>query len=394
MEHDHIIALLEKNRILKGLTPQQLTTLCQSAQEVLVNPGELIIQQDEPGDDMYIILSGLVEVIKHDNFHADVYHRINTLGPNNSFGELGLVEHSNRSASVRALEVTHLLRLTSTNFQQLIKDEKIKTTFYENLIKYLGDALRQTNSLTVESLRRELKAAHNHIIMGNFMVGILVLLSLYTLLMSSLAQLIKQLGAGTLVTIPISLVMLGLFFIGVKSSGYPLSFYGITIKHWKRSLMEGICFTLPILLTIVLLKWIAIETNLGFHEEPLFNLKAAVTSKTVSQVTIIWMAIFYMGFSVPIQELIVRGGLQGSLQAFLTGKYRALIAIFASNLIFAIVHLSLSHKLAYSVFLLGLFWGWLYYRHRNLLGVIVSHLLIGTWAFFFVGVQPYLIANG
>jgi hypothetical protein len=31
------------------------------------------------------------------------------------------------------------------------------------------------------------------------------------------------------------------------------------------------------------------------------------------------------------------------------------------------------------VFVPGLFWGWLYLRHQTLVGVSVSHLLIGLW---------------
>jgi membrane protease YdiL (CAAX protease family) len=42
-------------------------------------------------------------------------------------------------------------------------------------------------------------------------------------------------------------------------------------------------------------------------------------------------------------------------------------------------------------FLPGLFWGWLYSRHRTLIGVTISHILIGAWIFYFVGVHGILL---
>src|SRR5262249_16591708 len=95
---------------------------------------------------------------------------------------------------------------------------------------------------------------------------------------------------------------------------------------------------------------------------------------------------FYLFFITPIQELIARGGLQGSLQMFLTGKYKVLTAILISNLILSTMHLYLSFRMALLVFLPGIFWGWLYSRHHTLIGVIISHIMIGAFAFWIVGI--------
>jgi len=45
--------------------------------------------------------------------------------------------------------------------------------------------------------------------------------------------------------------------------------------------------------------------------------------------------------------------------------------------------LQISGILGVIVFLPGLFWGWLYSRHNSLLGVSISHLLIG-WSGLFL----------
>jgi hypothetical protein len=87
----------------------------------------------------------------------------------------------------------------------------------------------------------------------------------------------------------------------------------------------------------------------------------------------------------PVQEFVARGVLQGSLQEFLTGRNGVLKAILISNLIFSTFHLFVSPYFAVAAFLSGIFWGWLYSRHRTLIGVSVSHILVGAWTLYFLG---------
>jgi membrane protease YdiL (CAAX protease family) len=87
----------------------------------------------------------------------------------------------------------------------------------------------------------------------------------------------------------------------------------------------------------------------------------------------------------PLQELIVRGGLQGPLEVFLTEKNSTIKAIIVSNLMFATVHLFLGMDIAILVFFAGLYFGWLYSRHHTLIGVILAHGILGTWATMIIG---------
>jgi hypothetical protein len=49
-------------------------------------------------------------------------------------------------------------------------------------------------------------------------------------------------------------------------------------------------------------------------------------------------------------------------------------------------HLHLSFAFAAAAFVPGLFWGWLFTRHRNLVGPTLSHVVVGTYVFFVMGV--------
>ena len=52
---------------------------------------------------------------------------------------------------------------------------------------------------------------------------------------------------------------------------------------------------------------------------------------------------------------------------------------------FTQIHLHLTPGYAIAVFFPSLFWGALYARHRTLVGVSVSHILIGVYVAFFLG---------
>jgi len=100
--------------------------------------------------------------------------------------------------------------------------------------------------------------------------------------------------------------------------------------------------------------------------------------------TLVFISLYLL--FVPLQEFIVRGVLQGSFQEFMQGRYKIFWSIVLSNLLFSITHLHISLLTTFIVFIPGLFWGWLYSRHRTLVGVIASHLIIGIWALCIVGI--------
>jgi hypothetical protein len=76
-------------------------------------PGERILQKGDLGDCLYIIATGKVRV--HDGDRTLAH-----LGNKDVFGELSLLDAEPRSASVSAVDATHLFRLEQNDFYNLI----------------------------------------------------------------------------------------------------------------------------------------------------------------------------------------------------------------------------------------------------------------------------------
>mgnify|MGYP004003715193 FL=1 len=95
---------------------------------------------------------------------------------------------------------------------------------------------------------------------------------------------------------------------------------------------------------------------------------------------------------VPVQEIIVRCGLQSLLVEFLYGSdtRRAVTAIVASNIVFAAAHSHLNLGFATVTFLGGLFFGWIFYRNRSIVGVSISHFIIGAAAMYALGLETFI----
>src|SRR5690606_34897094 len=91
--------------------------------------------------------------------------------------------------------------------------------------------------------------------------------------------------------------------------------------------------------------------------------------------------------SSAVQELIVRGALQSMLERFLTGRYRRLRAIAVCTLLFSVSHLHTGLLFSLVVLIPAFCWGLLFTRNRNLIGVMLSHIVIGEYVFFVLGVR-------
>jgi CRP/FNR family cyclic AMP-dependent transcriptional regulator len=139
-----------------------------------------------------------------------------------------------------------------------------------------------------------------------------------------------------------------------------------------------------------LIKWVLIRSSAEFSGEPLFHFGANVRFDGGNAALVAATVSIAYALIVPLQELTARGALQSSLHMFLVGKHRNWLAILVSNVVFTACHLHLSTGFALMAFFPGLIWGALYARQRSLVGVSVSHILLGIWAFSVLGVNAVL----
>jgi cAMP-binding proteins - catabolite gene activator and regulatory subunit of cAMP-dependent protein kinases len=101
---------------------------------------QFIFKEDEDSDDVYIILSGQVEVLTYD--YKGSLIRIATLDKGCIFGEMSIFLKNKRSASIRAIENTETLKMTRKQFLEALT--KIPA-FTLNLMNILTTRLYSMN---------------------------------------------------------------------------------------------------------------------------------------------------------------------------------------------------------------------------------------------------------
>lgn len=102
-------------------------------------PGEIVFDQGEEGQALYIVLSGRVSICRAGQ--AD--RPIAELGAGEFFGELALLDDSPRSAQARAGEATELAVLFRGDFERLMESHaQLASRIAMQLARYLGQRLR------------------------------------------------------------------------------------------------------------------------------------------------------------------------------------------------------------------------------------------------------------
>jgi CRP/FNR family transcriptional regulator, cyclic AMP receptor protein len=113
------VDLLRQIPVFAGLSEEALSVLAQAVDEVDYQAGEIVVREGEPGNRMFIILSGSVEVVK--NLGQPRETALDVMRSRNFLGEMSIVNSVVRSASVRALENSRLFSLRGIDLYRLFK---------------------------------------------------------------------------------------------------------------------------------------------------------------------------------------------------------------------------------------------------------------------------------
>jgi CRP-like cAMP-binding protein len=79
-------------------------------QEQEIPAGETFIHQDTKGNCLYLLVSGKAQVYRVGDYDEEII--LSILGPGESVGEMGFFSNGRRTASVRALDDSQVIRIT------------------------------------------------------------------------------------------------------------------------------------------------------------------------------------------------------------------------------------------------------------------------------------------
>jgi CRP-like cAMP-binding protein len=143
-------ALLRDIGLFGGLDDETLKILAERLPTHKTEPGKTVIQEGDTSREMFVVLGGELEVVKQSRDGHDV--RVALIGPGDWFGEMSILDVQPRSASVRALAPTLLLRITAEHVDQLLyrRDVKAYAILIMNVARELSRRLRVADGLVAQ----------------------------------------------------------------------------------------------------------------------------------------------------------------------------------------------------------------------------------------------------
>jgi CRP/FNR family transcriptional regulator, cyclic AMP receptor protein len=117
--------MLRKNakvELIKGVplfaecSRKELGEVAGIADEIDLREGKELTKQGKPGREFFILVEGTADVKKGNR-------RVNRLGPGDFFGEISLISHTPRTATVVATSPVRTLVITERSFQTLLEHQ-------------------------------------------------------------------------------------------------------------------------------------------------------------------------------------------------------------------------------------------------------------------------------
>lgn len=141
--------LLDRLDALRATAPfsvlddEALRLLAEHLTPVTFRRGEMIYREGEPATELFIVRRGQVKLTAHDP--SSQRGLIGIAGPNQVFGEPGILDHGPRAMDAEAMEDCRLFAVGAEVFWSAVEDHP---AFARRMIELLGERLRRSDRTT------------------------------------------------------------------------------------------------------------------------------------------------------------------------------------------------------------------------------------------------------
>jgi CRP/FNR family cyclic AMP-dependent transcriptional regulator len=142
---------LSRIPLFKRLTPDELEQLAGEVDQVKYDADEIIFNEQDKGDALYVVEEGSVRIWVLDEDVKPV--TLKELQPGEFFGELAVLDRGPRSTNATAMVETTLHRLSSDDFQKFLMEHPDVAI---DVICEIGARMRQTNVLVSQRATRNI----------------------------------------------------------------------------------------------------------------------------------------------------------------------------------------------------------------------------------------------
>jgi CRP-like cAMP-binding protein len=133
--------ILARAGLFQGIERSAVTALTKQLQPVDFAPGHVIFAEGEPGDRLYIIISGKVKIGR--GYPDGRENLLTIMGPSDMFGELSIFDPGPRTSSATTITEVRAVSMDRDALRAWIAD---RPEIAEQLLRVLARRLRRTNN--------------------------------------------------------------------------------------------------------------------------------------------------------------------------------------------------------------------------------------------------------
>lgn len=142
-------ALIQEIDHLRDLKEEERAALAERIELVSFGSGQIIFDRGDPGDALYIVRAGEVEIFLKNDQGEKIVLEISK--PGDVFGEIALLDNGARTSSVAALGSVQVLRLDREHFEDYVRRY---TSAALNLLSVTARRLRKTDDVIRRTVSR------------------------------------------------------------------------------------------------------------------------------------------------------------------------------------------------------------------------------------------------
>jgi MFS family permease len=139
------VALLQRAAILAESSRSTLERLAKESTMLSAGTGEDVVREGDEPDSLYVIETGTMRVRSHVGTAEE--RELACLGPGDYFGEIGLIHHIPRTATVTATSPSRLLRMEGTAFLEALSSGVASPSLLEGAQARLASTLGHLSPL-------------------------------------------------------------------------------------------------------------------------------------------------------------------------------------------------------------------------------------------------------
>jgi CRP/FNR family cyclic AMP-dependent transcriptional regulator len=142
--------MLREIGLFGGLDDEVLGVFASELPLEPVDVGTRVVNEGDAAREIFVVIDGELEVLKKAKSGSEV--RVAMLGPSSWFGEMSILDVQPRSASVRALAPSRVMRISAENVERLLyrRDLKAYSLFIMNIARELSRRLRVADGILAQ----------------------------------------------------------------------------------------------------------------------------------------------------------------------------------------------------------------------------------------------------